>query len=105
MKDSESHQNFQIQEPYSIFQVPQQQKKPTDLENSMECMIQSQNDYIQFQNKYLQYADRLKAKMSHLVKIINDRNEKTLPNTLLTIFDSPNHIDWNQESWCFESLI
>jgi len=31
MKDSQSHQNFQIQVPYSIFQVPQQQE-PTDLE-------------------------------------------------------------------------
>ena len=31
---------------YSIFQVPQQQEKPTDLEKSIKSMIQSQNDYI-----------------------------------------------------------
>ena len=35
--------------------------------------------------------------MSHLVNTINDRNEKTLPNTFSTIPDSPNHID--EESW------
>ena len=52
---------------------------------------------IQSQNECLQSIDRLEVKMSHLVKTINDRNEKTLPSTLLTIFDSPNHIEWNQE--------
>jgi len=36
--------------------------------------------------------------MNHLVKTINDKNEKTLRNTLLTILDSSNHIVWNQES-------
>jgi len=39
--------------------------------------------------------------MSHLVKIINNRNEKTLSNTLFTIPDSPSYIDMNQESWHF----
>ena len=48
MKDSQAHQNFQIQDPYFIFQVPQQHKEPTDLEKSVESMIQSQNNYIQF---------------------------------------------------------
>ena len=32
MKDSQARQNSQIQDPYSIFQVPQQQEEPTDLE-------------------------------------------------------------------------
>ena len=31
---------------------------------------------------------------------MNDRKEKTPPNTLLTILDFPIHIDKNQESWC-----
>jgi len=32
MKDSQAYQSFQIQDPYSIFQVPQQQEESTDLE-------------------------------------------------------------------------
>ena len=39
--------------------------------------------------------------MSHLVNKMNDRNEKTLPNILLTNPDLTSHIDMNQESWCF----
>ena len=35
-----------------------------------------------------------------MVNIINDRNEETLHTQFLTILDSPNHIDRNQESWC-----
>ena len=35
--------------------------------------------------------------MGHLVKTINDRNEKTLPNTFSITPDSPSHID--EESW------
>jgi len=66
----------------------------------MKFMIQSQNNCIQSQNECLQSIDRLEVKMSHLIKIINDRNEKTLPNTLLTIPDSHSHIDWNHGSWC-----
>ena len=31
---------------YSIFQVPQQQEEPIDIEKSMKFIIQSQNDYI-----------------------------------------------------------
>jgi len=31
MKDSRAYQNFQIQDPDSIFQVSQQQEEPTDL--------------------------------------------------------------------------
>jgi len=86
---------FSNQDPYTIFQVPQQQEVPTNLEKSIKFMIWYQNDYIQSQNDCLQSIDRLKEKMSHLVKTINDRNEKTLPNILLTIPDSPSHIDRN----------
>ena len=35
--------------------------------------------------------------MSHLINTINDRNEKTVPNTFLIISDSPIYID--EESW------
>jgi len=67
-------------------------------------MIQSQNNFIQSKNEYLQSIDRLEVKMSHLIKIINDRDEKTLPNILLTIPDSHNHIDWNQGHGVLEIL-
>ena len=43
---------------------------------------------------------RLEDQMVHLVNTINDKNEKTLPTHFLTIPDSPNYIDRNQESWC-----
>ena len=41
----------------------------------------------------LQSLNRLEAKVSHLVKTINDRNEETLPNIFSTTSDSPSHID------------
>ena len=44
--DSQFSQNFQIQDPHSIFQFSQQEEL-TDLEKSMEYMSQSQKDYIQ----------------------------------------------------------
>ena len=66
MMDSQFSQKFQIQDPYSIFQVPPQHDM--DLEKSMECMIQSQNDFTQS-------IDRLEAKMSLLNTY---RNEETL---------------------------
>jgi len=44
--------------------------------------------------------DRLEVKMSHLVKIINDKNKETLPNTLMIIPNSPSNIV--EESWYFE---
>ena len=59
----------------------------------MEFMIQSQNDCIQSQKDCLKSLNRLEAKVSHLIKTINDRNEETLPNTFSTTPDSPNHID------------
>ena len=45
MMHSQFSQDSQIQDPYYIFQVPQQGL--TNLEKSMESMIQSQKDYIQ----------------------------------------------------------
>ena len=63
----------------------------------MEFMIQSQNDCIQSQTDCLKSLNRLEVKVSHLVNIINDKNEKTLPNTFLTTPDSLSHID--EESW------
>ena len=44
MMDSQFPQDIKIQDPYSMFQVPQQEEEPTNLEKSMEPMIQSQND-------------------------------------------------------------
>jgi len=65
----------------------------------MEFIIQCQNDYIQSQNESLQSIDRLDAKNESFGQNNYDRNEKTLPNILLTIPDFPNHINRNQESW------
>jgi len=42
--------------------------------------------------------------MDHFINTINDRNEETLRTQFLTIPDSPNHIDRNQESWCLEDF-
>ena len=63
-------------------------------------MIQSQNNCIQSQTYCLKSLNRLEAKMSHLVKIINDKNKETLPNTLMIIPNSPSNIV--EESWYFE---
>ena len=52
---------------------------------NMKFIIQSQNDCIQSQTDYLKSLNRLEEKVSHLVNTINDRNEKTLPDTFLTI--------------------
>ena len=60
-------------------------------------MIQSQNNCVQSQMDRLQSLNRLEAKVSHLVKTINDRNEETLPNIFSTTPDSPSYID--EESW------
>jgi len=35
--DSQAHQDFQVQDPYSIFKVPPQEKEPKDLDKSMEA--------------------------------------------------------------------
>ena len=85
MMNSQFSQNFQIQNPYSIFQVPQQ-----------ECM----KNLIQFKNYYSQSLNRLEAPMSYLINIVKDRNEETLPDTCSIIPNCPGHIHENQESWC-----
>jgi len=93
--------NSQIQDPYSNFQV-QPQQVHVDLEKDMKFMIQSQNDCIQSQTDCLKSPNKLEAKVSHLVNIINDRNEESLCNTFSTIPYSPSHID--EESWYFENF-
>ena len=68
--DSQFSQNFQIQDPYSIFQVPQQEEELTDLEKSLESMIQSLKDYVQSQNDSF---NRLEVQMScFLLNLIKD---------------------------------
>jgi len=42
--------------------------------------------------------------MCQLFNMMNDRNEKTLPNQLLTIHDISSDINKTQESWCLESF-
>ena len=74
MMDSQFPQNFQDQDSYLLFQVPtQQNEEPTDLEKSVEAMIQSQIDFTQSIN-------RLEVQMSQLANKKNDRNKRTLPN-------------------------
>jgi len=64
-----------------------------DLDRSMKNLTKSENDFLQSVN-------RLEAQMSHLINIVKDRNEETLPNTSSTISYCPSHIDRNEESWC-----
>ena len=45
--DSILPNNFQIQDPYSNFQVQPQQEEPIDLEKSMDDLIQSENNVTQ----------------------------------------------------------
>ena len=58
----------------------------------MEFMIQFQNDPL----------DVIEARLSRLENM--RRNKKTLPTQSLTIFDTSNHIDENQESWYLEDF-
>jgi len=59
--------NSQVQDPYSIYQVPPQQEEHTDLEKSMESMIQFPSDPF----------DMIEARLSRLENM--RRNEETLP--------------------------
>jgi len=79
MKDSQPPQNFQIQDPYSMFLVPQQEEKPIDFEKRIENMIQYQNNFIQSNLDCTQSINRLDAQKGHLVNTINDKTEETLP--------------------------
>jgi len=46
MMDSQFLKEFQIQDSYSIFQVPQQEEEPMDLDRRMKSLIQSKNDFF-----------------------------------------------------------
>jgi len=96
MMNSQFPQDFQIQDPYSIFQVSQQEE-PIDLDRSMKNLTKSENDFLQSIN-------RLEAQMSRLINIVKDRNKETLPNTSSTISYYPSHIDRNDESWCLRDF-
>jgi len=63
--DLQFPKNFQIQDPYSIFQVSQQQEESLDLEKSLEVLIQIKNDFIN------------RAEFDQLCNPMIDRNEKT----------------------------
>jgi len=63
-----------------------------DSDRSMKNLILSEDNFFQS-------IDRLEVQMSHYINIVKDRNEKTLPNTCLTIPDCPSHFDRNEESW------
>ena len=43
--DSQFPQDSQIQDPYSIFQVSQQEEEPMDSDRSMKNLIQSENNF------------------------------------------------------------
>ena len=51
MIDSQFPQNFQIQDPYSIFHVPQQKEEPMNLDRSMEKLMLFENDFFQSVNR------------------------------------------------------
>jgi len=74
MIDSQFPQDSQIQDPYYMFQVPQQEEESMNSDRSMKNLIQSENNFFQSIN-------RLEAQMSHLINIMKERNEETLPNT------------------------
>ena len=52
-----------MQDPYSMFQVPQQEEEPIDLDRSMKNLIQSENNFFQS-------IDRLKAQLSCYISIV-----------------------------------
>ena len=87
LEDSKSRQNFQVTDPYSIFQ-----KEHADLEKSMEFMIQFQNDPL----------NMIEVRLSRLKNI--RRNKETLPTQSLIIPNTSSHIDENQESWYLEDF-
>ena len=58
----------------------------------METMIQYQNDPL----------NMIEVRLSRLKNM--RRNKETLPTQSLTIFDTSNHNDENQESWYLEDF-
>jgi len=87
LEDSKSRQNFQIKDPYSIFQ-----EEHTDIEKSVESMIQFQSDPL----------NMIEARLSRLKNMI--KNKKTLSTQSLTIPNASNYIDENKESWSLEDF-
>ena len=87
LEDSKSSQNFQVTDPYSIFQ-----EEYVDLEKNMESMIQFHSDPL----------DMIEAKLSRLEN--TRRNKETLPAQSLTIPNTSSHINENQESWFLEDF-
>ena len=78
LEDSKSRQNFQVTDPYSIFQG-----EHDNLEKSMETMIQYQNDPL----------DMIEERISRLENMC--KKKETLPIQSLTIPNTSNHIDEN----------
>ena len=62
LEDSKSHQNFQVTDSYSIFQ-----KEHTDLENSMESMIQFQSDPLDMIEVRLSRLENMRRKKLSLL--------------------------------------
>ena len=85
LEDSKSHQSLQIQDSYSIFQVPQKEEH-TDLEKSTESMIQFQSDPF----------NMIEAKLNRLENMC--RNKETFPTQSLIIPNTSNHVDEHQKS-------
>ena len=46
MMDSQFPQDSQIQDPYSMVQVPQQEEEPMDSDRRMKNLIQSENNFF-----------------------------------------------------------
>jgi len=82
LEDSKSRQNFQVTDPYSIFQG-----EHNNLEKSMKTTIQCQNDPL----------NMIEARLSRLENM--RRNKETFPTQSLNILDTSSHIEENQESW------
>ena len=81
-----------------MFQVSQQEKEPMDSDRSMENLILSENNFFQS-------IDRLEVQTSRYINIVEDRNEKTLPNTSSTILDCSSHIIGTKNIGVLETLI
>jgi len=68
-----------------------------DLDRSTKNLIQSENDFFQSVN-------RLEAQMSRLINIVNDKNEKTLPNIFSTILIALTILIGTKNHGIFETL-
>ena len=77
LEDSKSRQNFQVIDPYSIFQ-----EEHADLEKSMESMIQFQSDPL----------DIIEVRLSRMKNM--RRNKEGLPTQSLTIPDTSSPVSY-----------